>query len=195
MRNLIVFLFVFASCKHIQYCGLPLVYAHVDGDSTFYFPMDSANKVGLDSFRNKWYSETLREFHEPVLNGYPFFTHHYRFTWLRTFNHPVTIRIGKNDTDEGAYLFAKSLTGQSGFDIGHLAIDSGMMITPKQFDSIQSLLSLSDFDTMQPNETSEGGKDGAEWILEVVEGENYKYVQRWSPDSGPFGMRAYTSCN
>ena len=50
------------------------------------------NSTELDSFRSEWYSSHLRAMSEPILAA-PTTTRTYRFTWLRSFHHPIAIRI------------------------------------------------------------------------------------------------------
>ena len=70
----------------------------VPSDSTvFYFPLksfrDTAKGVGLDSFLVVWYSRQLFALREPVIYADKSQNEIYRFTWLRTFHHPVASRM------------------------------------------------------------------------------------------------------
>src|SRR5690348_9677165 len=59
-----------------------------------YFPPHSLDPSDprSDSFRNHWYSQQLEAMSEPVLKpGGNLKT--YRFTWLRSFHHPVVVRV------------------------------------------------------------------------------------------------------
>jgi hypothetical protein len=49
----------------------------------------------LDTFINQWYSKMLFALGEPVVSNYHGDKEIYRFTWLRTFHHPVSVRLEK----------------------------------------------------------------------------------------------------
>ena len=69
--------------------------------ATFYFKTKTnwqdTTQNALDSFVNQWYSKTLFKMEEPVLSSYKGDKEIYRFTWLRTFHHPVAVRLEKQD--------------------------------------------------------------------------------------------------
>jgi hypothetical protein len=57
----------------------------------------------LDAFVREWYSMHLRAMGEPSLScGLPSEEEVYRFLWLRTFHHPIAVRIVR--TADGAKL-------------------------------------------------------------------------------------------
>lgn len=66
----------------------------------FYFPMkifqDPNNLVDNDTFIIAWYSKHLRAMNEPLLFNKKESKQIFRFTWLRTFDNPVAIRIEKS---------------------------------------------------------------------------------------------------
>jgi hypothetical protein len=68
--------------------------AAAEADAKNYFPPGALDpsKADSDNFINGWYSNHLRAMSEPILKPAQG-TRTYRFTWLRTFHHPVAVRI------------------------------------------------------------------------------------------------------
>lgn len=132
----------------------------------------------LAAFVNKWYSEMLFALHEPVLSNYNGDKEIYRFTWLRTFHHPVAIRIEKQN--DAIKLFTKVCNGAGGYRPGKLIFDSSFDIESDIFNLLVKKVDENKFWQME-TEIPNGGMDGAEWILEVVRNNKYHIVTRWSP--------------
>jgi hypothetical protein len=65
-----------------------------------------------DNFRNHWYSQQLEAMAEPVLKPGGD-SKVYRFAWLRSFHHPVAIRVV--DGDAHCTLHAIELDGAGGY--------------------------------------------------------------------------------
>jgi hypothetical protein len=84
-----------------------------------YFPLKDSTQDStecansLDTFMNVWYSKNLAAMKEPILAEYEADNETYRFTWLRSFNEPITIRIQKVNSD--FTLTVKRLSGQGGY--------------------------------------------------------------------------------
>src|SRR5688572_21186821 len=94
--------------------------------SIFYFMtksswQDTTNNA-LDTFVNTWYSKMLFALKEPILNNYNGDKEIYRFTWLRTFHHPVSIRLEKQNNV--VKLFTKVCNGAGGYEPGQLIVDT-----------------------------------------------------------------------
>jgi hypothetical protein len=138
------------------------------------------NSARSDSFRNDWYSRHLRAMSEPVLRPIKG-TRSYRFTWLRTFHHPVAVRIV--ETGGRAELFATELDGAGGYDPGQVLRTKRLTITTDQFEQIENLIRRNGFWSL-PSRDDALGFDGSEWIVEGATDE-YRVVCRWSPKSGP----------
>ena len=67
-------------------------------DSTAFYFKTKANwqdnpHDSLDTFVNQWYSKMLFSLKEPVLSNYQGQKEIYRFTWLRTFHHPISVKL------------------------------------------------------------------------------------------------------
>jgi hypothetical protein len=134
-----------------------------------------------DSARNTWYSHQLQAMDEPVL-GPAQKGSTYRFTWLRTFHHPVAVRIS---ADEGRVkLVAVELDGAGGYRPGKVLRRKAIELSRTQFHDLEALIRSKDFWDLPAHEET-NGLDGSEWIIEGVSGGNYHVVDRWSPDTGP----------
>jgi hypothetical protein len=151
--------------------------------STFYFPVKmkredrTENKV--DSFDNQWFSSMLFALHEPVLDNYTGSKEIYRFTWLRTFDHPVTIRVEKQNGI--AKMFVKESNGQSGYDPGRLIRDTSADISAEDWQDLIELFQATGFWQLHTEEENMG-KDGSEWLIEGVKDGRYRFIYRWSPE-------------
>ncbi len=159
--------------------GLALVVAHVTsfsaqsfeelGAKQQYFPAGTfADKHSDGSFLAGWYSSQLQAMGEPSLSAGPTDKHEvtYRFTWLRTFHHPLVARMTLTDTGTGTLRF-KMADGRGGYDPGKLTMDQSYILTQAEVQHILYLLRRMDFwksSAIDPNEHR--GCDGSEWILE-----------------------------
>ena len=115
--------------------------------ATFYFEtkpnwQDTTNNA-VDSFVNSWYSKMLFALHEPVLKKYNGDKEIYRFTWLRTFNHPVSLRLEKQG--DIVKLFSKVCYGAGGYEPGKIILDTTIILTQKQVDTINIKLDNAKF--------------------------------------------------
>jgi len=108
----------------------------------------------------------------------------YRFVWLRTFDHPIVVRLAI-DQDGISKLTAIEMTGQGGYAPGEVAKKHTLYVSKEDVAHFQSLIKAITYWTM-PTEPGQGGLDGAQWILEGVQSGGYHVVVRWSPDAGPY---------
>ncbi|MBO9632420.1 MAG: hypothetical protein J7578_04835 [Chitinophagaceae bacterium] len=140
------------------------------------YPKDSVNV--LDTFVNIWYSRMLSAMKEPVLANLEEDKEVIRFTWLRTFHHPVAIRIQKEKNK--ITLTAKVLNGAGGYEPGKIILNKTIKINEEKWKELQAGLGQIHFFKL-PTEIDELGFDGSEWILEVATKHNYHFIARWSP--------------
>jgi hypothetical protein len=139
----------------------------------------------LDNGTSKWYSSQLRALQEPSLWALSKTesSQSYRFLWLRTWDHPISVRFDVNDDGTGR-LVTKMSSGTGGYDPGKLVLDHTRQITKEQTASLLLKVETAAFWGLPTNETT-GGRDGAKWIIEGVHQGDYHIVDRWSPRSGP----------
>ncbi len=178
-------------------------------DKQFYFPKemfpeiemnyirvnDSTTKIETkkikgkyDNFVMKWYSQHLFAMKEPLLFNKKINKEVYRFTWLRTFNKPVTFRIEKDNCEYMIYW--KVLSGAGGYEPGELITEKSKKLAEKDWLNFIDLVNKSNFWKMKIGRSSMG-LDGSDWILEGVNPRDYKVVTVWSPRKGNF----YNACN
>ncbi|MBT9485298.1 hypothetical protein [Sediminibacterium sp.] len=181
---------LFFSCKERQDVGevrnLKTVIGYTitpKDSSTLYFPendflSDTINQ--LDTFRNAWYSKMLFALHEPVLFKNKDTSEVFRFTWLRTFHNPISIRVKRIEKD---YVLTLKITeGSGGYEAGKLIKDTSFFITADEWKVISSKISGIKFWQLK-SFINDGGKDGSEWILEGKNRNEYQVVSRWSPNT------------
>jgi hypothetical protein len=165
-------------------------------DDFYFFPKGVFNgindKKNEDSFYRKWFSSQLAAMGEPSLsiqnqNKELVF----RFLWLRSFHHPIAIRIEKQS--DSIFLFLTELTGMGGYNPGEIYKSYKIKISMNDFNKITLLIEEIDFWNMSTvlslnnsSETITIQADGAEWIFEGKVKEKYHVVRRWSPESGNF---------
>jgi hypothetical protein len=156
-----------------------------DSKGILYFPPGSLDSNGTwrDSFHSDWYSKHLKAMDEPSLsdaNGAPEFA--YRFLWLRSFHHPISVRIQRSGAS--TILHAIELDGQGGYSPGRPARQVNRELSQSELDAVMDRLNKMRFWQMETRDDSLPGEDGAEWILEGSQGGKYHVVNRWSPGTG-----------
>ncbi len=122
---------------------------------------------------------------EPVLSSYKGDKEIYRFTWLRTFHHPVSVRLEKQNNT--IRLFSKVCNGAGGYEAGQLIFDTTLNITDDQYKSLTQKVSNINFWILKTEQSDKSGKDGSEWIIEAVKDNKYHMVTRWTPSEGRQG--------
>jgi hypothetical protein len=134
-----------------------------------------------------WYSSQLRAMKEPSLSASPTSEQAttYRFTWLRTFHHPLVARFVLNGSGSGT-LYVKMADGAGGYNPGKVVLDSTFALKQDEVQKILSLLGEMEF-WHAPTELLNGpsGCDGSQWILEGRDKLKYHVIDRWTPQSGP----------
>jgi hypothetical protein len=113
------------------------------------------------------------------------FSQSYRFIWLRTFHHPVAVRL---DIERNgiAVLTTKITSGRGGYSPGSIILNRHRQLTKKQ-----TALFLKQIDALgfwalpRIDEPFSVGNDGAEWMIEGIKDSEYHVVHRWSPKDGP----------
>jgi hypothetical protein len=152
---------------------------------TYYFPLKRSfeGKINnaLDTFSNRWYSKMLFGLKEPILHRYKGKKDIFRFTWLRSFHNPVSTRIEKEK--EEVRLIAKVCKGQGGYEPGKLVTDTTLQVSVEEWTHFTTTFENLNFWQMPTENWEDHGKDGSEWILEVVMDNRYHVVTRWTPTS------------
>jgi hypothetical protein len=156
-----------------------------------YFPLGAfANGKSDGDFKARWYAEQLRALNEPSLSAnssVPAGESVYRFTWLRTFDHPITVRVVVHPDGTGT-LTAVMATGAGGCSPGNRVTIRPRNIGHADVRRLLRLISGMDFWDMRTElslNPSTVQLDGAQWIFEALTADRYHVIDRWSPDSGP----------
>jgi hypothetical protein len=108
--------------KAIGLCILLLVVGSASFAQSRYFPPDSlASNPKIEKLIYDWYSKQFKAMKEPSLwelsrtQSSP----SYRFIWLRSFHHPMVLRVDIN-ADGSSLLTTKIGSGNGGYKPGHL---------------------------------------------------------------------------
>ena len=129
-------------------------------------------------------NEFLKAMHEPSLiedsqarGG----VEQYRLTWLRSFHHPVAIRIVINSA--GGLLITKVTSGKGGYAAGKLTTNVEKQLTQERalglrefFDNLRFFSTYTDHYDKHVDIA-----DGALWVLEGFRNGHYHKVRRQSP--------------
>ena len=147
------------------------------------------NVYGADYFPEKmfsdfvvsWYSKHLIALKEPSLYKKNKIEA-YRFTWLRTFDNPIAVRVEIYDDGRGK-LFLKRTDGQGGYEPGKLVLDTSDILSNNE--ALKLLEKVDDCKFWKlPTREDNLGLDGAQWIIEGIKNQKYHIVDLWSPRSG-----------
>jgi hypothetical protein len=163
-------------------CGLGAAFAQEP-----YFPQGvlEDNAQG-DSFRSSWYSKHLKAFEEPSLlqKSKGSSAQSYRFVWLRTFHHPIILRVDVR-ADGSAELTTKVSNGAGGYEPGKLIENTSRPLTQRQTETFVATIQRLQFWDLPTHETPETvGCDGSQWIIEGIKDGKYHVVGRWKPAKG-----------
>lgn len=142
----------------------------------------------LSDFEDKWFSKHLSAAEEPSLFEQSLrlpidVVTSYRFIWLPSFHAPIMVRIDQR-RDGTMILTAKRLTGQGGYDPGHIGSTTTRRLTAKESEDIRQMFAASDLIAFKTN-PCDLGADGAVWLVETRVGGQYRIVKQWSPQNGP----------
>lgn len=160
-----------------------------------YFPLGVLGcDEWTDQFQRRWYSKHLRALREPSLFALSRSDPRakvYRFLWLRSFHHPVSVRLVIDDDLTGV-LFVKIANGAGGYEPGTLIYDERVPIG-KHGPSLLLARVLTIHFWEMATRGSPGGADGAQWIVEAVADGRYQLVGRSSPgESDPVHILGMT---
>jgi hypothetical protein len=154
---------------------------------TRYFPQKPfGDDPRLDQFVSGWYSGQLKALKEPSLlelSKAPS-TESYRFLWLRSFHHPVAIRVDIQ-SDGSATLTTKIASGAGGYPPGKLSASTTRFLIKDEAQKLIARIDASGFWQLPSYERDRAGTDGSEWVVEAAAHGKYHLVSDWSPKNGP----------
>lgn len=156
----------------------------IQGHAQF-FPKSSLD-LRRDDFKAKWYSAQLRALQEPSLLSLATNreAESYRFLWLRTFHHPVAVRVDLQ-ADGSWILITKVASGAGGYSPGTLTTDTSRKLTVEEAQSFLSKVENDGFWKVPNPVNDQAGTDGSQWIVEGVKAGRYHVIDRWTPNNGP----------
>jgi hypothetical protein len=169
----------------ILVCSIFLIAATLSFGQSGFSPDGS---LGKDNPLPEWYSKHLNALHEPSLweSSKTLNAQTYRFLWLRTFDHPIAIRLDVKP-DGNSLLTTKISSGQGGYEPGRLIRNSARKLSKEQTAWFLARIEELHFWSLPTKEAEEPNVinlDGAEWVLEGTKDGDYHLVDRWSPDKG-----------
>jgi len=150
-----------------------------------YFPGKIfSERPGIQKFVSDWYCQHLKALGEPSV--YQKRTKEnktiIRFTWLRTFDHPIVFRLETNNDGSGT-LYTKVTNGAGGYQPGVIIKDVTKTIQKQTVSTFITSVENNEFWGL-PSRIETSGLDGSHWIIEYVSNGKYHLVDRWSPKSG-----------
>lgn len=107
----------------------------------------------------------------------------YRFLWLRTFHHPVAVRIEQDG--DGWRMIAVEFDGSGGYGLGRESRRIERMLSADEERMWVAALSRSNPWRLSMPKSELTGLDGATWTIEARSGHRYRRIDEWSPDNGP----------
>jgi len=153
-----------------------------------YFPKGAFSEdSNSDRFKAEWYSTHLKALNEPSLLqlASKLSSESYRFVWLRTFHHPVVVRLDIR-ADRVGELTAKVSNGAGGYKPGQIIQNVSRPLTREQTNMFLAQVGRANFWQLPSYENSRReGEDGSQWIIEGVKDGKYHVVDRWTPSEGP----------
>ena len=167
--------------------GLTLFRLHAQ---TVYFPPDAfAQDSKTDEFTAQWFSEQLHALQEPSLleSSKSRAVQSYRFFWLRTFHHPISIRADINPDGTGT-LTVKVTSGAGGYEPGDLVTNRTQPLSKEDITKLLDVIRDSKFLSLDAYITPDKNTvnlDGSQWVIESADKGTYHIVTRWSPKGGP----------
>jgi hypothetical protein len=153
-----------------------------------YFPKGAlASDARGDSFRAGWYSQHLKALQEPSLLelGQDSSFQSYRFIWLRTFHHPVVVRINIMPDGTGD-LTVKVADGAGGYDPGKIIENTSHTLKREDIAIFEERISATGFWRLPSYQEDKNRVhlDGSQWIIEGIKDGKYHVVDRWTPAKG-----------
>jgi len=139
----------------------------------------------ISSIENEWYSAQLAAANEPSLfrelKRKSRQHDRLRFSYIPSFESTLIVRVELKPGSER--LVAKKLTGQGGYEPGHIAKSVERRLSRPEASALRKLMANTRILEIRSNECTPG-LDGEMWLIEGVDRRGYHYVERWSPDDG-----------
>lgn len=131
----------------------------------------------VDDFQREWYSKHLMVMAEMTLPEGPGET--YRFLWLRSFHHPIAVRLVC--IEKACELTGLRTDGKGGYEPGSVVERKTRSLSDGEVARFREMVARMQFWRPQPSD-DRIGLDGAHWILEGRRGQAYHLWDVWSPE-------------
>ncbi|WP_417602383.1 hypothetical protein [Owenweeksia hongkongensis] len=147
----------------------------------YYFPLEPFQDTSFpgSTQSNIYYAQYLRAFEEESLYKQSGEIIIYRFTWLRTFHHPVMVRV--ENINDKLRVYWKVMDGMGGYGTDTLLQNERSGISFQNWNELDSLIDETDFWNLPQGERKPPNTDGSNWLLEGYRNGNYHLVDRHSP--------------
>lgn len=159
----------------------------IDPAAAAFFPKEAQ----LSNSLKQWYYPRLEAMGEKSFRSLSKKDTVYRFFWLRSFHHPISVTIKiLNHGNDRAILHAVELDGADvyGAPIGKQLRNYSCRYYPKLTKELTAKIETTKFWSLPPNDDfpSLVHFDGAQWVMEGWKEGKYKLVRRHSPKDGDF---------
>jgi ribosome biogenesis protein Nip4 len=160
-----------------------IAYRNRPVDYTYFPDKIFSDRKDRHDFRVSLYTKHLKALKEPSIYKQRDISNKkvFRFTWLRTFDELVSIRL-EIKPDGSGIIFAKNIYSVGSF-VGRINKNKKKKITKEKTDGFLKLIEEKNFWDL-PSTDDSFGIDGAQWIIEGLYDEKYHLVDRWSPKTG-----------
>lgn len=142
---------------------------------TQYFP---AGK--FDQYKFRWYTNFLVGLQEPSLVHSNSKSEFVRFTWLRSFDNPVSVRVIIG-VDGPSKIVLKVSDGAGGYEVGRLFTNETRVLSQNETSRILDALQFLRLCEDPPEKMM---FDGAQWIFERKTPAGYCVIDEQSPEEG-----------
>jgi hypothetical protein len=160
-----------------------IVVTAVIGFAGEYVPAGVLGDSRSHQFRSYWYSKHLIAMREPSLwevSRQDSTAEVFRFLWLRSFHHPISVRLTVRKDGTGI-LTSKETDGKGGYAPGKLIRNLAATLSKEQTAFFLDRVEAFGLWKLAMEKLGTTGLDGAEWIIEATKGGRYHIVDRWSP--------------
>jgi hypothetical protein len=134
---------------------------------------------------NKYYEKELQALNETSIGDLRSegVTQSYRLLWLRTFHHPVVVRVDVLSNGTGLVRI-KETSGQGGYEPGKLIKNEARKLTAQEAQWFVDRMQESGFWDLPSNDKQAENEivlDAATWMVEGKKGDQYHLVKRDAP--------------
>lgn len=145
------------------------------------FTYSTALPETVDTLHLEWFSEQLFALNEPLLFNNETNKETYRFTWLRTFDNPISLRIEKEESE--IWIYTKVGSGAGGYPPETIKSNRKKKVSISEWEEFIGLLNEHDF-WNSINHGSIPGTDGSQWIFEGSTSKKYSVINKSSVREG-----------